>query len=962
MKNKFLLLGLATAFIITSVVSFPAVSNAAALTAEQINAITNLLQSFGADQNAIVNVKNVLSGGSGISVPSSPETSSPQPSTPVPVTDDCASSVISSSRMGSSGSQVSVIQNFLIKEGYDIPAVSSGTVPAGYYGNQTRDAVIKYQKSEGLTSTGVVDSPTLEKINSETRTSADCVPPLPPPPNPNTISEQVKCVFNGATTEQKCTGVGQYTTTSNGMEKYPPQFYCSGIGSCVMKVSGPKGMNVQWNSSCSGSANTTIDGNDEYASFSCVETKASITVLSPNGGESWSKGTMQTIKWQDNTPFPKCPEGAYCMPPAPKLYDIKLMPYQTPCPIGFACPAYSPAPYTIAKSVTGPTYDWKVGSIPNLYDALAGDGSYTIQVCQSGTNTCDSSDSYFKITSSSSTNSSPKITGFPAIPSNIQPGQAVNISLSATDPDNDDLSWSVDWGEGIGEISSCSVGGKTGTGWSFNKSHSWAQAGTYQVKVTVSDCRGGSDSYTFSVTVGNSTNPSITVLSPNGGETYRIENGGNTITVNWKTNNVLSSKIIDVIRLRSYQNGQEYVLATNVLNDGQEIVVLPTSVPAGAYTLEMKTYVGDILVMDSSDSYFKITDVSQSSISYSVKTDKQSYMQDEIINIKITATNSGSEPVTLNFNSGCQVWYSVASYDSSSGQVCSLALTAATIPAYGNKSWTLTHSPEQYKIPVGSYKLSGKVIGYAEATTPITITSPVTQPSITVLSPNGGETWIKGGSNTVSWKSQGLQQVAIIIQKVNSDTSYSFGPFPANGSTVLNDSFVALSNGSDYRVRIVDWGYGGIYSDQSDSYFTITSPDIKPSITVLSPNGGEVWLWGSSQQISWQNQSTSAVDVYYVSATTGSEYTTIKNLSGQNSLAVNAGLLYIGADGSSVYLPLDSYKVKACLAGTSQCDISDSYFKIVSSEKTTTSPTSYSGNNMTANMLDALKLINPIYR
>jgi len=101
--------------------------------------------------------------------------------------------------------------------------------------------------------------------------------------------------------------------------------------------------------------------------------------------------------------------------------------------------------------------------------------------------------------------------------------------------------------------------------------------------------------------------PSITVLSPNGGETYRIESGGSPITVNWKTNNVPLSKILDVIRLRAYSNGQEYNLATNVLNDGQEVVILPL-VPVGAYTLEMKTYINDILVTDGSDSYFKVID------------------------------------------------------------------------------------------------------------------------------------------------------------------------------------------------------------------------------------------------------------------------------------------------------------------------------------------------------------------
>ncbi|MEK9195316.1 MAG: peptidoglycan-binding domain-containing protein, partial [Patescibacteria group bacterium] len=60
-------------------------------------------------------------------------------------------------------------------------------------------------------------------------------------------------------------------------------------------------------------------------------TAGSITILSPNGGETWTKGTTQTIKWQDNTITQSCPVGAYCKPLAPKSYDIKLASYYPPC-------------------------------------------------------------------------------------------------------------------------------------------------------------------------------------------------------------------------------------------------------------------------------------------------------------------------------------------------------------------------------------------------------------------------------------------------------------------------------------------------------------------------------------------------------------------------------------------------------------------------------------------------------
>src|SRR3989339_621172 len=54
----------------------------------------------------------------------------------------------------------------------------------------------------------------------------------------------------------------------------------------------------------------------------------SITVLSPNGGETWTKGTTQTIKWQDPVPVPSCIVGGPCITPLPpRYYDITLVPY-----------------------------------------------------------------------------------------------------------------------------------------------------------------------------------------------------------------------------------------------------------------------------------------------------------------------------------------------------------------------------------------------------------------------------------------------------------------------------------------------------------------------------------------------------------------------------------------------------------------------------------------------------------
>ncbi len=83
--------------------------------------------------------------------------------------------------------------------------------------------------------------------------NGQCVTGDPQP----TISEEVKCVFEGFTTAQTC-------SSSTGQS-------CTGsLGACTVTVFGKKGEQVTWKSSCGGYAYTTMDGQAEYANFKCA--------------------------------------------------------------------------------------------------------------------------------------------------------------------------------------------------------------------------------------------------------------------------------------------------------------------------------------------------------------------------------------------------------------------------------------------------------------------------------------------------------------------------------------------------------------------------------------------------------------------------------------------------------------------------------------------------------------------
>ncbi len=67
--------------------------------------------------------------------------------------------------VGSTGADVSALQTWLISQGFAIPAISNGAAQTGYFGQQTKAAVVKYQASVGLPATGFVGPLTIAKLN-----------------------------------------------------------------------------------------------------------------------------------------------------------------------------------------------------------------------------------------------------------------------------------------------------------------------------------------------------------------------------------------------------------------------------------------------------------------------------------------------------------------------------------------------------------------------------------------------------------------------------------------------------------------------------------------------------------------------------------------------------------------------------------------------------------------------------
>ena len=143
--------------------------------------------------------------------------------------------------------------------------------------------------------------------------------------------------------------------------------------------------------------------------------------------------------------------------------------------------------------------------------------------------------------------------------------------------------------------------------------------------------------------------------------------------------------------------------------------------------------------------------------------------------------------------------------------------------------------------------------------------------SIQIISPNGGENWKQGTTNTIVWAaSRGISSVKIQLYCGNQVSKTIIANAPNNGRyTWAIPPMQAAS--SSYKIKITDASDNSVYDD-SNLCFTIAE---SKKITVTSPNGGERWQQGSSHMITWASTSSCANSVKIHLYKAGYYYNTI---------------------------------------------------------------------------------------
>ena len=326
--------------------------------------------------------------------------------------------------------------------------------------------------------------------------------------------------------------------------------------------------------------------------------------------------------------------------------------------------------------------------------------------------------------------------------------------------------------------------------------------------------------------------PDLSVLTPNGGETIYA---GSSKTIRW------SSQSIARIDIKYTTNGGANWndIADNVDSDGEYVWA---NVPA-TYSTLCRIRIEDSedgVPFDISNGNFVIADMTQSDQQISVLNPNGGEEVEAGTTMEINWYSANIENVSIEYttNNGNQ-WNNIVSGIENTG-----VHYWDPVPNTPSSLTKIRIFDAEDGIPADTSDASFRILP---------------EPQITVLKPNGGETWTVGSSQRIEWYSENIRYIKIDYT-INNGADW----FPVTETTASIGYYtwteVPSYNSQLCKIRIYD-ADDGQPNDVSDEPFTITDPVIEETITLLEPNGGEDYEAGTLQNISWNSNSVDYVKI-----------------------------------------------------------------------------------------------------
>ncbi|MEP7220911.1 MAG: Ser-Thr-rich GPI-anchored membrane family protein, partial [Bacteroidota bacterium] len=308
----------------------------------------------------------------------------------------------------------------------------------------------------------------------------------------------------------------------------------------------------------------------------------------------------------------------------------------------------------------------------------------------------------------------------------------------------------------------------------------------------------------------------IHVNAPNGGEKYEMSQ---PVTVTWTSQNTTT------LRLEySPDNGATWQrIATGIPAAAGSYTFTPVAIPTKLALVRLFNADRE-RIFDQSDAPFELMPPKGISVLTPAASDRLVRNSTTAITWDAPRVNR----VNIQFSSnGGSTWQTLASN---------------VLASEGSYIWTVPNQlVQQAKIRIVD---ASDITIYGESGIFSIVDPVVTVPTLKLLAPNGGEKFTEGDPVSIRWASSSIATVTIFFSADSGATWTSLAQIPA-GPGLLK--WTAPANpGTNYMIKITS----GALTDQSDSVFAIVRR-LRPALTVLRPNGGEILSIDSTEQIRW---------------------------------------------------------------------------------------------------------------
>ncbi len=318
----------------------------------------------------------------------------------------------------------------------------------------------------------------------------------------------------------------------------------------------------------------------------------------------------------------------------------------------------------------------------------------------------------------------------------------------------------------------------------------------------------------------------ITVVSPNGGETW-IK--GCPSQIQWATTAASTSPV----RIDLYKGNLFFMnIAPQVPPGTTTFTWIPVATLQAGTDYRVKvSSLSNLATYDFSDGNFSIL---QGTVTVVSPNGGENWVKGTVHPITWTTNLCGSMRIEL--------W---------KGSAYLMLITAAA-PATGPFSWAIPATlatGSDYRIKLLSVSNAGSTTtsAYDFSDGMFTLSDPSPGGGLTVVNPNGGETWIMGCPAVITWISSAAS-MPVKVELYRNNAWYRTIAAQVSGSSITWMVPLSIAAGPNFRVKITSLANPAVF-DLSDNDFTISAG----AITVLSPNGGETWLKGSIHPVTWSD-------------------------------------------------------------------------------------------------------------